>query len=117
MAARLLIALASALALVGGGYWWGHTATDNAWQAQHAKALEHIQAPKLRALLRCVGHYCPAPPRPSHCFTPSMARAMPMDTAEPLTAPATAAFCYTTRKRLSMALWRSSMRWSRASMR
>ena len=30
MAARLLIALASALALVGGGYWWGHTATDNA---------------------------------------------------------------------------------------
>ena len=29
MAARLLIALASALALVGGGYWWGHTATDN----------------------------------------------------------------------------------------
>lgn len=40
MAARLLIALASALALVGGGYWWGHTATDNAWQAQHAKALE-----------------------------------------------------------------------------
>lgn len=40
MAARLLIALASALALVGGGYWWGHTATDNAWQAQHANALE-----------------------------------------------------------------------------
>ncbi|WP_343734692.1 hypothetical protein [Acidovorax sp.] len=40
MAARLLIALVSALALVGGGYWWGHTATDNAWQAKHAKALE-----------------------------------------------------------------------------
>ena len=44
MAARLLIALASALALVGGGYWWGHTATDNAWQAQHAKALEAERA-------------------------------------------------------------------------
>lgn len=40
MAARLLIALVSTLALVGGGYWWGHTATDNAWQAKHAKALE-----------------------------------------------------------------------------
>lgn len=44
MAARLLIALVSALALVGGGYWWGHTATDNAWQAQHAKALEAERA-------------------------------------------------------------------------
>lgn len=40
MAARLLIALVSALALVGGGYWWGRTATDNAWQAKHAKELE-----------------------------------------------------------------------------
>lgn len=44
MAARLLIALASALALVGGGYWWGHTATDNAWQAQHAKELQAERA-------------------------------------------------------------------------
>lgn len=44
MAARLLIALASALALVGGGYWWGHTATDNAWQAKHAKELEAERA-------------------------------------------------------------------------
>ena len=40
MTARLLIALASTLALVGGGYWWGHTATDNAWQAKHAKELK-----------------------------------------------------------------------------
>lgn len=40
MAARLLIVLVSALALVGSGYWWGHTATDNAWQAKHAKDLE-----------------------------------------------------------------------------
>ena len=38
MVARLLIALASALALVSGGYWWGHTATDNAWAARQAKA-------------------------------------------------------------------------------
>lgn len=38
MAARLLIALACALAFVGGGYWWGHTATDNAWAARQAKA-------------------------------------------------------------------------------
>lgn len=38
MATRLLIALASALSLVSGGYWWGHTATDNAWAARQAKA-------------------------------------------------------------------------------
>lgn len=44
MATRLLIALVSALALVSGGYWWGHTATDNAWQAQYAKALEAERA-------------------------------------------------------------------------
>ena len=37
MAARLLIALVSALALVGGGYWWGHAATDNAWAARQAE--------------------------------------------------------------------------------
>jgi len=40
MAARLLVALVSALALVGGGYWWGSNATDNAWQAKHAEELE-----------------------------------------------------------------------------
>ena len=40
MAARLLIALVSILAFVGGGYWWGQTAADNAWQAKHAKELE-----------------------------------------------------------------------------
>ena len=33
-----------AAALVGGGYWWGHTATDNAWQAKHAKELEAERA-------------------------------------------------------------------------
>lgn len=40
MATRLLLALISSLALVGGGYWWGSNATDNAWQAKHAKALQ-----------------------------------------------------------------------------
>ncbi len=44
MTARLLIALVSTLALVGGGYWWGHTATDNAWQAKHAKELQAERA-------------------------------------------------------------------------
>jgi hypothetical protein len=38
LAARALGLLCAALALVGGGYWWGHTATDNAWQAKQAKA-------------------------------------------------------------------------------
>ena len=38
MAERLLIALVAALALIGGGYLWGHTATDNAWTARQAKA-------------------------------------------------------------------------------
>ena len=33
LAARALIALA----LVGAGYWWGHTATDNAWAARQAR--------------------------------------------------------------------------------
>lgn len=44
MAARLLLALISSLALVGGGYWWGSDATDNAWQAKHAKALQAERA-------------------------------------------------------------------------
>lgn len=44
MAARLLIALVSALALLGGGYWWGHTATDNAWTARQAKAAKDARA-------------------------------------------------------------------------
>ncbi|WP_422847618.1 hypothetical protein ACOYR4_18560 [Acidovorax sp. M14] len=44
MAARLLFALIFSLALVGGGYWWGSNATDNAWQAKHAKALEAERA-------------------------------------------------------------------------
>lgn len=44
MATRLLIALASALALVSGGYWWGHTATDNAWAARQANAAKVTRA-------------------------------------------------------------------------
>lgn len=44
MAARLLFALISSLALVGGGYWWGSDATDNAWQAKHAKELQAERA-------------------------------------------------------------------------
>lgn len=38
MAARILAVMVVALALLGGGYWWGHTATDNAWQARQTKA-------------------------------------------------------------------------------
>lgn len=44
MATRLLIALISSLALMGGGYWWGSNATDNAWQAKHAKELQAERA-------------------------------------------------------------------------
>lgn len=44
MAARLLISLVAALALVGVGYWWGHAAADNAWQAKHARELEAERA-------------------------------------------------------------------------
>lgn len=43
MAARLLSALAAAIALLGGGYWWGHTATENAWQARQAKADQKVR--------------------------------------------------------------------------
>lgn len=38
MAERILIALVVVLAMVGGGYLWGHTATDNAWTARQAKS-------------------------------------------------------------------------------
>lgn len=44
MATRLLIALVSALALVSGGYWWGHTATDNAWAARQSKSDKEARA-------------------------------------------------------------------------
>ena len=44
MAARLLIALVSALALVGGGYRWGATATGNAWTARQANDAKEAQA-------------------------------------------------------------------------
>lgn len=44
MATRLLVALAAAIALLGGGYWWGHTATENAWQVRQAKADQKVRA-------------------------------------------------------------------------
>ncbi|MDD2711381.1 MAG: hypothetical protein PHU77_00535 [Simplicispira sp.] len=44
MAARILTPLVAALALLGGGYWWGHTATDNAWAARQAKTDETAAA-------------------------------------------------------------------------
>lgn len=43
MATRLLIALAAAIAFLGGGYWWGHTSTDYAWQARQAKADQQVR--------------------------------------------------------------------------
>ena len=52
MAARLLIALLSALALLGGGYWWGQSAADNAWQARHAQELEAERAKTAEANTR-----------------------------------------------------------------
>lgn len=44
MAARILAALALVLALIGAGYYWGHTATDNAWTARQAKADQAARA-------------------------------------------------------------------------
>lgn len=44
MAFRLLIALLAALAMVGAGYWWGSTATGNAWQARQAQAQKDAAA-------------------------------------------------------------------------
>lgn len=49
MAGRLLLALLAALALLAGGYWWGQTATDNAWQARQAKADAKAQADLAKA--------------------------------------------------------------------
>lgn len=40
MATRLLIALISALMLLAAGFLLGNIATDNAWQAKHAKELQ-----------------------------------------------------------------------------
>lgn len=37
MATRILTTIVLALALIGAGYWWGHSATDNAWLAKQAK--------------------------------------------------------------------------------
>ena len=44
MAARILAGLVLMLVLIGGGYWWGHTATDNAWTARQAKAEQAARA-------------------------------------------------------------------------
>ncbi|WP_240939188.1 hypothetical protein [Diaphorobacter sp. HDW4A] len=37
MATRLLATIVLAFAILSAGYWWGHTATDNAWIAKQAK--------------------------------------------------------------------------------
>lgn len=37
MATRLLATIVLALSILGAGYWWGHSATDNAWIAKQAK--------------------------------------------------------------------------------
>lgn len=44
LAARALTTLCAVLAFLGGGYWWGHTASDNAWQAKQAKAEQKVRA-------------------------------------------------------------------------
>jgi hypothetical protein len=46
---KFLASLAAALALLGGGYWWGHTATDNAWTARQDKATTEAAMRQLRA--------------------------------------------------------------------
>lgn len=53
---RLLIALG----LVAAGYWWGHTATDNAWAARQAKtdqAAAKALAAEIRRADTAVGNY------------------------------------------------------------
>lgn len=42
--ARALLLLCSVLAFLAGGYWWGHTASDNAWQVKQAKADQKVRA-------------------------------------------------------------------------
>lgn len=49
MATRLLALLVAALALLGGGYQWGKTATDNAWTARQAKDTTEAAKRQLRA--------------------------------------------------------------------
>lgn len=44
MAARILAGLVLVLVLIGAGYWWGHTATDNAWTARQVKADQAARA-------------------------------------------------------------------------
>lgn len=50
--ARSWLVLSIVLGLVGGGYWWGHTATDNAWAARQAKADQKAAEALERANLR-----------------------------------------------------------------
>jgi hypothetical protein len=60
MAARLLLSLLTALALVGGGYWWGSSATDNAWtarQATAAQAAADALAQETRRADQAAAHY------------------------------------------------------------
>lgn len=49
MATRILAVLVAALALLGGGYWWGKTATDNAWIARQAKDTTEAAQRQFRA--------------------------------------------------------------------
>lgn len=44
LAARALVTLCTVLAFLGGGYWWGHSASDNAWQAKQDKADKKVRA-------------------------------------------------------------------------
>ena len=50
LAARALLTLCAALACIGGGYWWGHGASDNAWEAKQAKTDKKVRE-KLAALV------------------------------------------------------------------
>lgn len=43
LAARALLLLCTTLAFLGGGYWWGHTASNNAWQAKQAKTDKKVR--------------------------------------------------------------------------
>lgn len=52
MVTKFLASLAAALALLGGGYWWGHTATDNAWNTRQAKAASEAAQRQFRAYER-----------------------------------------------------------------
>lgn len=44
LAVRALLLLCTTLAFLGGGYWWGHSASDNAWQAKQSKTDKKVRA-------------------------------------------------------------------------